>query len=55
MYWVRRVKDYELATLTINSTDKLKQIIDNQETDLLAIELVDIFEIEDLKIDLANK
>ena len=55
MYWVRVVKDHEAGTLTINGTDGLKQVVNSQKADLLAIELVDTFEVEDLKIDLADK
>lgn len=41
--------------MTINNTNRLKQVIDSQAADLLTIELIDTFEIKDLKINLANK
>lgn len=41
--------------MTISTINKLKQVIDNQKIDLLAIKLVDIFEIKDLKINFTNK
>lgn len=41
--------------MIIIGTNRLKQVVDSQKTDLLTIQLVDIFEIEDLEINLANK
>ena len=35
--------------------DGLKQVVNSQEADLLAIELIDLFEVEDLGISLADK
>ena len=55
MYRVRAVEDYGAGTLTISGTDGLKRVVDGQEADLLAIELVDTFGVEDLGMDLANE
>lgn len=55
MYWICIVKDHEAGTLTISGTNKVKRVVDGQKADLLNIELVNIFEVEDLRIDLANK
>ena len=41
--------------MTVINTDGLKQVIDGQKANSLAIELVDTFEVEDLEIDLADK
>ena len=55
MYQVRAVEDHGAGTLTISSTDRLKRLVDGQEADLLAVELVDTFRVEDLGIDLADE
>ena len=49
------VEDHGARTLTISGTDGLKRVVDRQEADSLAVELVDIFEIEDLGMDLAHE
>lgn len=49
------IENHRAKTLIISSIDRLKKIINSQKADLLAIKLVDIFEMEDLKIDLADK
>lgn len=41
--------------MTISGTDGLKNVVDGQKADLLAIELVDIFEVENLGMDLADE
>lgn len=55
MNQIYAVKDYSIGTLTINDINRLKQVVDNQKADLLTIDLVDTFEIEDFKINLAHK
>ncbi len=55
MYRVRAVEDHGAGTLTISGTDGLKRVVDGQEADSLAVELVDTFEVEDLGIDLADE
>lgn len=55
MYQICAVEDHKAGILTISVTKRLKQVVDSQETDLWANELVNIIEIEDLKINLANK
>lgn len=49
------VENHGVGTLTINGTNRLKKVVDGQEADFLAIELVDVLEIEDLGIDLTDK
>lgn len=46
---------YSVKILIISSINELKQVVDNEKADLLDIKLVDKFEIEDLKMNLANK
>lgn len=55
MYRVRAVENHGAGTLTISSTDRLKRVVDGQDTDLLAFKLVNTFEIEDLRMDLADE
>lgn len=55
MYQVCTIKDYGAGTLTISGIDGLKQMVNSQKADFLAIELVDTLKIEDLKMDLAVK
>ena len=55
MYRVRAVEDHGAGTLTISGTNELKRVVDDQEADSLAIELVDALEVEDLGMDLADK
>lgn len=55
MYRVRAVEDHGARTLTIGGTDRLKRVVDDQEADSLAVELVDTFEIEDLEIDITDE
>lgn len=55
MYRVRAVEDHGAGTLTISGTDGLKRVVDGQEADSLAVELVDAFEVEDLGMDLADE
>lgn len=55
MYLVRAVEDHGAGTLTISGTDGLKRVVDGQEADSLAIELVNTFEVEDLGMDLADE
>ncbi len=55
MYGVRAVEDHEARTMTISGADGLKRVVDGQEADSLAVELVDALEVEDLGIDLADE
>ena len=55
MYRVCAVEDHSAGALIISGTNGLKRVVDGQEADLLVIELVDTFEIEDLEMDLADK
>lgn len=55
MYQVCAVEDHGAGTLIISGTDGLKRVVNGQEANLLAVELVDIFGIEDLGINLANE
>ena len=55
MYRVRAVEDHGAGTLTISGTDGLKRVVDGQEADSLAVELVDALEVEDLGMDLADE
>lgn len=55
MYRVYAVKNYRAKTLTINSRNWLKKVVNGQEADFLMIELVDALEVEDLRMDLDNK
>ena len=55
MYRVRAVENHGAGTLTINGTDELKRVVDGQEADSLAVELVDAVEVEDLGMDLADE
>ena len=55
MYGVCAVEDYGAGTLTISSIDGLKRVVDGQEADSLAVELVNALEIEDLEMDLADE
>ena len=55
MYKVRAVEDHRVGTLIISDTDGLKRVVDDQEADSLAAELVDTFEVEDLGMDLADE
>ena len=55
MYRVHAVEDHEAGTLTISGTDWLKRVVDGQEADSLAVELVDALEVEDLGMDLADE
>lgn len=41
--------------MIINDTDRLKQVVDGKEADSLTIELVDMFKVKDLEMDLADK
>lgn len=52
---MRTVKDHRAGTLTISNTDRRKRILDEQEANFLAVELVNILKIENLGINLANK
>lgn len=55
MYRVCAVEDHRAGTLTISGTDGLRRVVDSQEADSLAVKLVDTFEVEDLRMDLADK
>lgn len=55
MYQVCAVKDYGAGSLTMRDIDEGKRVIDSQKVDLLMVELVDIFKVEDLEMDLADK
>lgn len=55
MYQICAIEDHKAGILTIGVTKGLKQVVDGQETDLLANELVNTFEIKDLEINLADK
>ncbi len=55
MYRIRAVEDHGAGTLTIIGTDGLKRVVDGQEGDSLAVELVDALEVEDLGLDLADE
>lgn len=41
--------------MTISGTDGLKRVVDGQEADSLAVELVDTFGVEDTGMDLADE
>ncbi len=51
MYRVRVVEDHGAGTLTIYGIDRLKRVVDGQEADSLAVELVDALEVENLGMD----
>lgn len=55
MYRVRAVEDHGAGTLTISGTDGRKRVVDGQEANFLAVELVDLAEVKDLGIDLADE
>ncbi len=55
MYRVRAVEDNGAGTLTINGTNRLKRVVDGQEADSLAVELVNALKVEDLGMDLADE
>ena len=55
MYIVRTVENQVAGTLTISGTDGLKRVVDGQEADCLAVELVNALEVEDLGMDLADE
>lgn len=55
MYQVCAVKNHGARSLTIRDIDQGKKVIDSQKVDMLMVELVDIFEVEDLEMDLADK
>lgn len=55
MYYVYTVENYRAGTLTISGINGLQRVVDGQKANFLAVELVDIFEIEDWGIYLANK
>ena len=55
MYGVHAVEDHAAGTMTISGTDGLKRVVDGQEAYSLAVELVDVLEVEDLGIDLADE
>ncbi len=55
MYRVRAVEYHGAGTLTIIGTDGLKRVVDGQEADSLAVELVDALEVKDLGMDLADE
>ena len=47
MYYVYTVENYRAGTLTISGINGLQRVVDGQKANFLAVELVDIFEIED--------
>lgn len=49
------VENHEARTLTISSTNRCKKIVDEQKTNFLVVKLIDLAEIEDLEMDLADK
>lgn len=55
MYQVRIVENHGAGTLTISGIVRLKRVVDSKNADLLAVELVDTFGVENLEIDLADK
>lgn len=55
MYRVRAIENHRAGTLTISGTNRIKRVVDGQEANSLAVELVNTFEVEDLGIDLANE
>lgn len=55
IYKIYAVKNPNISILTINSINKMKRVVNNQEIDFLAIELLDVFEIKDFRINLADK
>lgn len=55
MYQVYTVKDHGVGILIISSINRVEKIVNYQKADLLSIELVNTFELEDLRIDLADK
>lgn len=55
MYSVYVVKDYKDRVLTISSINGINIIVNDQKADLLAAYLVNIFELKDLGINLADK
>lgn len=53
---MRTIENYRtLLTLIISGINMVEKIVVGQKTNILAFELVDTFEVKDLKIDLANK
>lgn len=55
MYRVRAVEDHRAGTLTISGTDGLKRVVNGQEAESLAVELIDTLEVENLGMDLADE
>lgn len=54
MYKICTFKDYKTKTLTINSINKLKKVVNGQEINFLAVKLMNVFEIKYLRINFAN-
>lgn len=52
---MRIIKDHKVKTLTISSKNVYKKGVNRQKANFLVIKLVDLVEIEDLKINFANK
>lgn len=52
---MREVENYRARILTISGTDRYKKIVNGQEVNFLAIELVDKFEVKDLGINWVDK
>lgn len=55
IYRVCAIEDYRTGILTIGSTNKLEKVVDGQKTDFLAIEPVDMLEVKDLRMNLADE
>lgn len=55
IYRVRVIEDNRAETLTISSINQFKRVVNSQEANFLAIELVDALEVEDLGMDFADK
>lgn len=55
IYCVYVVEDYGAKSIIISVTNGIKIVVDIPEAKLLAVELIDTLEVEDLGIDLTNK
>lgn len=49
------VENHKARNLTINNRDECKRIVNRQKTNFLAIELVNLTEVKDLKINLTDE
>lgn len=55
MYRVCMVEDYRAGTLIISGTNGCKKVVDGQKANFLVVKLVDLAEVEDLRINLVDE